>query len=392
MDVWSDVAPPVSVETDLSGSLRATLGKMELALATLVDAIVWGDEKGRVQWCNTSFERLLGKTRLQILGVPLIDLLPLELGGKPLDPDTHPAALLLRFRSSTTGFYEFHQGGKDLVLEVFGTLAPMGDYGTSEVFVIRDVTEDRKAQQALEQAYAALKQTQQELIQSEKQAALGRFSFGLAHEIKNPLGIILGWAEFLERRTAPADSQTREAIDHIKHSVHRADAIVRGLLQFGRAAPLQVETIDVKEILEGALALLKNRLRLASIEIKSDPPPPPPLEVSVDRNQIQQVFFNILTNAAEAMPKGGTLAVRISRLADSFCSIEITDTGEGISREHRARIFEPFFTTKRNQGGIGLGLSVSKTIVENHRGSLHIESEPGRGTRIRVVLPLAVGL
>lgn len=383
---------------DLVGELRLTLGKLELALGAIIDAIVWCDEEGRIQWCNRSFESLVGKGRLEMLGARLSDLLPLEQKGEALRLETHPARCVLDTSESIRAFYEYRQGQRRKVLEISGAVAHMGAQRPSAVFVLRDVTESKEAEQALERAYAELKKMQRELIESEKLAALGRFASGLAHEVKNPLGIILSWAEFLERGGLCRDADAAAAIGHIKNSVKRADAIVRGLLQFARPAQLKKERARMEDLINDPLALLRDSLRLKNVAVETQWEGKAPLWVNADPRQMQQVFLNLLLNAAEAMPGGGRISIRTVLLGPPesgsggrICSAEISDTGEGISKEDQMRLFEPFFTTKRDRKGVGLGLSVSKTIVENHQGYLQVESEPGKGTTVKVFLPLWEG-
>jgi len=240
-----------------------------------------------------------------------------------------------------------------------------------------------------------LKKTQQELIQSEKLAALGRFSSGIAHEIKNPLGIILGGSEFLEMKLSQTDADVKTTIDKIKKSTLRANTIVEGLLKFARPSELKTETIKPNDLVNETLSLLKYRTPLKNIKIKTyfakeD------LSVDVDKDQMLQVFFNLLMNAIEAMPKGGAITIRTykigpaeSSLDNPLCVIEIIDTGEGISKDNLQKLFEPFFTTRRDKKGTGLGLSMAKMIVNNHKGDLVIDSKLGKGTTAKIILPLS---
>jgi signal transduction histidine kinase len=238
-----------------------------------------------------------------------------------------------------------------------------------------------------------LKKTQQELIQSEKLAALGRFSSGIAHEIKNPLGIILGGSEFLEMKLSRVDSDVKTAIDKIKESTFRANTIVQDLLKFSRPSVLKTERINPNDLIRETLSLFKYRTPLIEIKIKTHFAKEK-MYLEVDKNQMQQVLFNLLLNAIEAMPKGGAIMIKTYKMApsesspaDKLCVIELTDTGEGISKKDLERIFEPFFTTKRERKGTGLGLSMTKMIVNNHKGDLAIESIPGKGTTAQIVLP-----
>jgi len=259
--------------------------------------------------------------------------------------------------------------------------------------------EDRELRSILEIALykhrmeRKLKETQQELIQSEKLAALGRFSSGIAHEIKNPLGIILGGSEFIEMKLSRADSDVKTAINKIKESTFRANTIVQDLLKFARPSALKTEKIKPKDLINETLSLLKYRAPLIDIKIQTHFAKEK-LHIEVDKNQMQQVLFNLLMNAIEAMPKGGAIIIKTykmalseSSLAKRLCVIEIMDTGEGIPKKNLQKIFEPFFSTKKERKGTGLGLSMAKMIVNNNNGDLVIESKPGKRTTAKIVLP-----
>ncbi len=239
---------------------------------------------------------------------------------------------------------------------------------------------------SLEKAYADLQRAQSQLVQAEKMAALGRFSSGIAHEVKNPLGIVLGGVEYLQRKLSAADADTQTALEKVKESTLRADGVVRGLLQFARPSQLKMEKVHAQEIVKESLGLLQYRGPLKGIAVHTDFREGD-LLVDLDKNRMQQVLFNLLANAVEAMPSGGTLTLKTFREGASVV-IQVTDTGEGIPKENLSKLFEPFFTTKRDRKGTGLGLSISKMIVENHRGMLLVESEPGKGTTFRITLPV----
>jgi len=256
------------------------------------------------------------------------------------------------------------------------------------------VEEERiKSKQDLDLAYEKLKTAQHELVQSEKLAALGRFSSGMAHEVKNPLGIVLGGIEFLERKLLKPDKEVKLAIKKIKESTLRADSVVRNLLKFAMPSQIQTEKISPKELINDTIALIKYRVSLINIQIVPDFSKED-IRIFGDRNQLQQVVFNLLMNAVEAIPKGGSIIIKVLKVVASHlgagpaCVIEITDNGEGIPQEDVSKLFEPFFTTKRHKKGTGLGLSISKIIVENHKGELTIDSESGTGTTVRIILPL----
>ncbi|GEM_PF-1079893 len=251
--------------------------------------------------------------------------------------------------------------------------------------------ERKCAEEDLKKTYLELRKAQDQLIQSEKLAALGRFSAGLAHEVKNPLAIITGGIEAVEMNLAKGVlTDMNEDIYRIKLAIARADTVIKELLLFAKPSQLKMEKINPKILVNDAVSLVKYKMPLSNILIGTEF-----LEeeffVSVDRNQMEQVIVNILLNSIDAMPKGGDVSIRtyLTEFEDKkACAIDITDTGEGIRKEDLGRLFEPFFTTKRDRRGTGLGLSISKTIVNNHKGDMSIESEYGKGTTVKIVLPV----
>ena len=254
--------------------------------------------------------------------------------------------------------------------------------------------EKERLEKEIKEAYVQLQEAQKELIQSEKLAALGTFSSGVAHEVKNPLAIILGGVEFLEMSLEEADEDSKMAIAKIKEAALRADTIIQGLLKFARPSEANLEKVRVDQLVTDTLSLMKYRCPLKNIKITTDYAKG--ITVQADKNQFQQVLFNVFLNAVEAMPKGGQIMIRtypcsLNERAPSpdSCAIEIEDTGSGISPEHLTKLFEPFFTTKRDQKGTGLGLSIAKTIVTNHNGDFTIDSQLGKGTKVKIVLPQA---
>ncbi len=245
--------------------------------------------------------------------------------------------------------------------------------------MVREVKErDRRLREA----------TSEKLSQVEKQVSVGRLAAGVAHEINNPMTAILSLSMML-RRSLPADDPRRADLDIVVTETQRCRDIVRHLLDFAQERPPEKQVVDVNDVMRETLALTAryDALQQARVEVRLADRP---LQVDADPKQIQQVFTNLILNAAEALPPGGTITIT-SGLDPSGGSVrvEVRDTGRGIPRECLARVFEPFFTTKGRGKGTGLGLSVSLGIVQKHGGSIDIESEPERGTTVRVALPAA---
>jgi signal transduction histidine kinase len=238
---------------------------------------------------------------------------------------------------------------------------------------------------------ARLRETQVQLVEAAKMSALGQLVSGVAHELNNPLSVIIGYGQLLLARDLPAD--TRRSVDLMVTQGDRMAEIIRNLLYFSGQRPPQRTHIDIGHVIAQTLILRESHLTLSGITVERDFAPALPL-IAADPQQLEQVFLNLLLNAEQAIldgKTGGRLVVQ-TRLKDGGAAIEarVIDDGPGIPAAALARVFEPFFTTKTVGMGTGLGLSVSYGIVEEHGGRLSVQSEPGR-TVFTVELP-AVGL
>ncbi len=230
-----------------------------------------------------------------------------------------------------------------------------------------------------------LESARDQLIQTEKLSAIGRLAAGIAHEINNPLTSILINAHLIKEKLQ-GSSKIGEKLDMVIDETKRCAKIVSGLLEFSRQTPPEMKLISIYDVISKTLILfesvfLANNIR-AEISLSNDLP-----TISADEGKIKQVITNILLNAIDAMPKGGTIRIRSTKSSDSkYVEIEIEDTGMGIPRENLDRIFDPFFTTKKSKG-TGLGLSISYGIIQQHNGNIEVTSEVNKGTIIRIRLP-----
>lgn len=244
----------------------------------------------------------------------------------------------------------------------------------------------------VEERTAQLKRAQERLVQSEKLSSLGRLAASIAHEINNPLAGILTYAKLLIRtlNEGPPDERTLALV--LKHlalvqkETERCTVIVRNLLDFARERALTLSSVSVNGVLDDALMLVMNQARLQNIVLEKrfgDVP-----MVHADAGQLRQAFVNVIINACDAMPKGGSLTVETRSVAGGDAvEVCVRDTGIGIPKAVLTKVLDPFFTTKER--GTGLGLSVVYGIVERHGGKLAIESEEGHGTEVRFTLMLA---
>lgn len=243
----------------------------------------------------------------------------------------------------------------------------------------------------VEERTAALRAAQNQLVQSEKLASLGKLAASIAHEINNPLSGILTSSKLLlrtleEGRAADATPTFVRHLRLMERETHRCTAIVRNLLDFARQREPTFTEADVNACVEEALTLLKNQIVIQKIALERRYAQLPP--ACADFGQLRQAFVNVILNACEAMGEGGALTVS-TRLVDGDRTIEVgvRDTGGGIAPDHLSKILDPFFTTKEK--GTGLGLSVVYGVIARHGGTLDIQSELGRGTTVLIRLPVA---
>ena len=231
-----------------------------------------------------------------------------------------------------------------------------------------------------------LTDTQEQLVQKEKLASVGQLAAGVAHEINNPLGSVLLYADILCKETPEENEQQREDLQMIIREATRCKTIVNDLLNFSRQNEVLAQDTDINAML-GALAQEQSRLELYQhVQIQTDLDPNLGV-IHADPLQLHQVFTNLMNNAAEAMPNGGALTLRTRRgPAPGFVTIEVQDSGSGISKENMKKIFTPFFTTKPIGKGTGLGLAIIYGIVKMHRGQLSVQSEVGQGSTFTITL------
>jgi len=229
-------------------------------------------------------------------------------------------------------------------------------------------------------------QAREEIMKSERLAMVGQLAAGVAHEINNPLGGILLFSRLLLQK-APSEGLMRDNLERIEKDAKRCQSIVQGLLDFARQREPKIESLQLNDVLEKTVNLFENQPLFQNIEIVKQYQPELPV-ISADSAQIQQVFVNIIMNAADAMNGKGVLTIS-TRSADTndYLEISFTDTGNGIPSDKLDRVFEPFFTTKGVGHGTGLGLSISYGIIQRHGGTIKVSSQVGQGSTFVVILP-----
>ncbi len=283
---------------------------------------------------------------------------------------------------------------------------------------------------SLELANKKLKQAQEELIRTEKLASIGRFAAGVAHEVGNPLGAILGYTSILEKDGIDRE-EAKDYLNRIEKEIERINRIVRELLDFARPSKFEIKDIEVNKVVENTLSLLSHQKNFKNIKTQLELQPDLPV-IKGDESQLSQVFINIILNAIDAMPMGGNLMIKTENLVvgnyfgsgfqqlypprrkgdptesdysrlrktdpfsalltkyskgDPLVKIRISDTGIGIEEENLEKIFDPFFSTKEPDKGTGLGLSISLRIIESMGGKISVESEVGKGSTFEIYFP-----
>lgn len=342
------------------------------------EAIFLLDEHGRVQEWNKLADSLFKVPRRNALGRNVLELDLGLLQGRPVTLEQFFGDVRRTGHSLT---YELQQGAatatpRTLSLTVSGIRpdsGPRGEDAGSFVVIARDITSE--------------KQLETRMSETEKLAGIGQLAAGIAHQLNTPLGSILLSAQMLEDTVK--DEDDADDIRRIIRQTEQCRGIIKGLLNFARPTGSERGRVDLAEALEETRFLFEKNLRVADVEVEirreTDP------WVYGNRNELEQVFFNLMANALDAMPEGGRIAVAIEDGDPGELTVRFEDTGEGIPTEHRDSIFMPFFTTKDYGMGTGLGLSIVARIVHEHGGRIAVDSSPGSGTVFQLCLPRARG-
>ncbi len=359
------------------------------------------DEELNVRTVNTAQAQTWGHPKPEVIGKPFFSLFadplpPYE--GVPLETILHQA---LSGRSFELKDYRI-TGLQETPIYLTMDINPLLIDGRIPGILISSINVTKRVQleEALKQytveledkvdkGTATAKKLEQQVMHSEKLAALGRLAAGVAHEIGNPLTSISTFAQLL--REMAQDEFTQNSLDVINKHIQRISDIVRRMATFARADSLNIKETRLNDVLNSTLDLMRLDKRMkSSIEITVSLDPGLP-EILIDEGQMAQVFMNVILNAFDAMPNGGTLRVGTRQGRDDHgheaILISFADSGMGISQNELRKIFDPFFTTKEAGKGTGLGLSLSYDIVRRFKGDIHVESEVGKGTTFTIILP-----
>jgi signal transduction histidine kinase len=328
-------------------------------LNTVVNAIGSGiiliDNDRTILWINQTMKEMVGK----------------DITGMRCDDFFEDCKIIASYKvdDMQTDVLSDLFGQKDKYFQV--TTAPVKDLDKGVQGFIRlvdDVTD--------------MKRMEEQMMHSEKLALLGRLTTGIVHEIGNPLTSVFSFVQMLKEKEQ--DEFKMESLETIDLYMNRISDILKNLSGFSKIPPLNLKSCKVNSLIENALSLIQYDKRVNEITIVRDLLPDMP-KITTDENYFSQVIVNIILNAADAMPDGGTLTIR-SSINDRNVVIAFEDTGVGIPKENLARIFDPFYTTKEK--GTGLGLAVCQNIIEKLNGSLSVESELNKGSRFVITLPV----
>ncbi len=376
-----EIARDITEKLALERELWKTKDYLENIVQSSVDAIVTTDPKGRITFVNRAMEELVGRTREEIIGVPIYQFY--------LDGIAEARKIMSILREK--GSLKNHEttalktGGTVSILTSASLLRDETGQIIGTLGVFKDLTEKKKLEEEL-------KKTQAHLIQAGKMRALGDLVAGVAHELNNPLMAADTFLHVIRENLGKEDENQRR-LDLIQRCHERIAKIINHLRDFSRQSKFDFRPMNITEPIENALLITGQQLLNHGIRIVKDFQPDIP-QIRGDANQLEQVFLNLISNARDAMEKGErkrelTLATSLLR-HNGWNDVEVIvrDTGAGIPEEDVEKVFEPFFSTKEVGKGTGLGLSICYGIIEAHGGRIEVESKVNEGTTFRVILPV----
>jgi two-component system sensor histidine kinase HydH len=353
-------------------STRTSLTRIKAFSDNVVENMPVGlmaiDADGKVASFNQTAEAILRRAPSEIIGKMARDVLPSELLDLTAGLETGKRTIEKEIDCPL---------GDGRVIPMDVSISPLGgEDGTFLGYIIlfRDLTE--------------VQELKREIETSRRLASLGRLAAGIAHEIRNPLSSIKGFATYFKERYRE-NSEDNNTADIMIQEVDRLNRVIGQLLEFARPMAIHKKAISLQTLMRQALKMIERQAKERDITVQADLPSDIQ-EVPVDPDKVNQVLLNLYLNAIEAMQKGGTLTVALSRESDaSRVKIVVSDTGVGISKDDLEHIFDPYFTTR--QTGTGLGLAIVHRILESHNGEVRVQSEPGLGTTVSVYLPVSQG-
>ncbi|MGQ9645941.1 MAG: PAS domain S-box protein [Thermodesulfobacteriota bacterium] len=364
------------MERELKGANEFLMNLIESS----VDGIIAADMKGNIIIFNKAAEALTGYSAEEVIG---------KIHITEIYPEGVAKEIMKKLRSSDYGgvgkfipsqLNIVNRYGEEIPIQLSAALIYDGaGKEIASVGIFTDLRPRLKMEKELQEV-------QQALLESEKLAAMGRLTSQIAHELNNPIYGIMNTLELLKTEIPP-ESKRRRILELSLSETYRLAEMLRNMLSFSKPEEEQRRPVNLNELLEGILLIVDKQMQEANIKVKTYLDEEIPV-VMASTNQMRQVILNLVKNAKEAMPKGGTLTIA-TRREDDHVSIHIRDTGVGIPEDSKSKIFEAFFTTKQKVKGVGLGLSVCYGIIKNHGGEIRVESEVGKGTTFTILLPIS---
>jgi two-component system sensor histidine kinase HydH len=344
--------------------VRTTLSNMQLYTENVIESMPAGlislDIKGRVVSCNSRTEELVGISFHEMEGKKLEDIFP-NCSLAEFDPQKSVLDWSVDLTNSDGNMLPVKLSSsqmKDHTGKVIGT-----------VLTLRDMREIKKMEQKLER--------------SRRLAALGQMATGVAHEIRNPLGTLRGFAQYFGSQ-AEENSESRQYADLMMSEVDRLNQTISSMLQFSRQREPDFIAVDMEGLIDKTVSLMESDFKSHNISLHTDIEGD--VQIEADPDMLLQVLLNLLRNSIHATPNEGNVTLSVNRSGETV-RIQVKDTGKGMTENERDKMFDPFFTTRKK--GTGLGLAVSHQIVEQHDGHFETESNPGEGTTITIILPLS---
>jgi two-component system sensor histidine kinase HydH len=348
-------------------SARASLSRVQAFSDSLVENMPIGlvaiDQAGRITAFNQAAESILQQAAADIVGQKANDVLPETCRDLIKTLETQ--------KKIVTGELDCHlANGRKIPLDVIATVLEEEDGARGVVVLLRDITE--------------IQHLKKEIARSQRLASLGSLAAGVAHELRNPLSSIKGFATYFRERYRdnPEDEKTAGIMIQ---EVDRLNRVIGQLLDYARPMTMHRQETPIQSIIQHTFRMIEQQAREKGVVLQANLPANIPA-VGVDPDRMKQVFLNLYLNALDAMEVGDVLSVTLTDLPGEHIRIEVGDTGVGIAPEDLGRIFDPYFTTKPS--GAGLGLAIVQKIIDSHGGDIQVESTPGRGTMVAIQLPI----
>ncbi len=347
-------------------------------LDSIVDSVIALDKEGKIREVNPATLNLLGYKKKEDL-----IMLPME----KICKNFSLKGLRDKIPLAEQELMYLNKEGKEIPVSV--NISVRASYPDDTIFMARDISKIKelideltRSQEELKTSYTDLKVSKDDLVRSEKLAYTGRIAASIAHEIRNPLTNVSMSVQQLKKGNKIRNEGFKH-VEIVERNIERINYLITELLNCARPAKLNLQPYDIHKVLKDVLESAKTKLNLQKIKVTKNLTSKLPV-LKIDKEQIERAFLNLITNAIEAMPRGGDLTI-ITEFNGNFFRVKIQDTGKGIFEKDIIKIFDPFFSTKPQ--GVGLGLSICYGIIVSHRGTIEVESNWNKGSTFTVSLP-----